>query len=49
MSHTCGAYTGEHEWTDIGADGSLSGGEVLPGFTLPLAQLFARIEGPQEG
>ena len=48
-SHTARAYTGEHEWTDIGADGSLSGGEVLPGFTLPLAQLFARIEGPQEG
>jgi len=40
------AYTAEHEWTDIGCDGSLPGGEVLPGFELPLAQLFARVEGP---
>ena len=43
---TARAYTAEQEWTDIGPDGSLLGGEVLPGFELPLAQLFARVEGP---
>ena len=42
------AYTAPAKWTDIGADGSLSGGEVLPGFELALAELFARVEGPKE-
>jgi Uma2 family endonuclease len=42
------AYTSAGQWTEIGPDGSLSGGEVLPGFELPLAQLFARVEGPIE-
>ena len=37
--------TSAQEWTEIGPDGSLLGGEVLPGFELPLAQLFARVEG----
>jgi hypothetical protein len=32
----------------IGSDGILLGGEVLPGFELPLAQLFAQVEGPRE-
>jgi len=32
-------------WTEIDSDGLLLEGEVLPGFELPLAQLFARIEG----
>jgi hypothetical protein len=31
---------------EIQAGDSLSGGEVLPGFELPLAQLFARVERP---
>ena len=38
------AYTAEDQCTEIGPDGSLSGGEVLPGFELPLAELFARAQ-----
>jgi len=45
-NHTARAYTSEQEWTEIDPDGSLLGGEVLPGFKLSLAELFARIEGP---
>jgi Uma2 family endonuclease len=47
-TRTARAYTAEHEWTEIGPDGSLLGGAVLPGFELSLAQLFARIERPRE-
>ena len=47
-TRTARAYTAEHAWTEIGPDGSLLGGEVLPGFELPLAQLFARVEGPRK-
>jgi Uma2 family endonuclease len=43
---TVRAYTAPAEWTDVGTDGSLTGGEVLPGFELSLAKLFARVEGP---
>ena len=45
-NRTARAYTSEQEWTEIRPDGSLLGGEVLPGFEVPLAELFARIEGP---
>jgi Uma2 family endonuclease len=38
---TAAAYTAPDEKTDIAAGGTLDGGEVLPGFTLPLAALFA--------
>ena len=38
------AYTAEDQCMEIGPDGSLSGGDVLPGFELPLAELFARAE-----
>jgi len=38
-------YTAEDQCTEIGPDGSLCGGDVLPGFELPLAELFARAEG----
>ena len=31
-TRTARAYTAEQEWTEIGPDGSLLGGEVLPGF-----------------
>ena len=43
---TARAYTAADEWMEIQAGDSLSGGEVLPGFELPLAQLFARVERP---
>lgn len=32
--------------TDVPVDGALDGGEVLPGFSLPLAKLFERLEKP---
>ena len=47
-TRTARAYTAAGEWTEIGPDGSLLGGEVLPGFELPLAQLFAQVEGPRD-
>ncbi len=43
-TRTARSYTAVRKWTDIGSDGSLLGGEVLPGFELPLARLFARVE-----
>ena len=48
-TRTARAYTALDEWTEIGTDGSLSGGTVLPGFELPLAKLFARLERPKAG
>jgi Uma2 family endonuclease len=47
-TRTARAYTAPKEWTEIGPDDSLSGGEVLPGFKLPLAELFARVERPRD-
>ncbi len=47
-TRTARAYTSPVEWTEIAPDGSLLGGAVLPGFELPLAELFARIEEPSE-
>ena len=46
-TRTAKAYTAVDVWTEIGPHDSLLGGEVLPGFELPLAQLFARVEGPR--
>jgi Uma2 family endonuclease len=45
-TRTALAYTAEDQWTEIGLGGSLVGGDLLPGFELPLEQLFARVEGP---
>jgi len=47
-TRTAVAYTAPADWTDIGTDGSLVGGDVLPGFELSLAKLFARVEGPKD-
>ncbi len=47
-SRTARAYTAVREWTEIGPNDSLSGGDVLPGFELPLADLFARVDGPRD-
>jgi Uma2 family endonuclease len=38
-------YTGPEQCVLVGEDGILDGGAVLPGFQLPLAELFARAEG----
>jgi len=37
-------YTAVDQSTEIDENGTLTGGEVLPGFELPLAELFARAE-----
>jgi Uma2 family endonuclease len=42
------AYTAEDAGTEVGSNDSLAGGDVLPGFTLSLAQLFARVDGPRQ-
>ena len=47
-TRTARAYTAEQVWTEIGPNDLLLGGEVLPGFELSLAQLFARVEGPPQ-
>lgn len=41
-------YTTPDQFQEIGPDGSLDGGNVLPGFTLSLSRLFARA-GRQRG
>lgn len=41
-------YTSPDQFQEVGPDGVLDGGDVLPGFTLSLAQLFARA-GRQRG
>jgi Uma2 family endonuclease len=45
-TRTALAYTGVDQWSEVGVDDSLAGGEVLPGFTLPLKQLFDWVAGP---
>ena len=40
-------YTSADEKTAIGETGTLDAGEVVPGFQLPLAGLFARLEKPK--
>jgi Uma2 family endonuclease len=46
QTRTARAYTAVDRWSEIGPGDSLTGGDVLPGFELSLAQLFARVEGP---
>jgi Uma2 family endonuclease len=41
-------YTSPDSFQEIGSDGALEGGAVLPGFALPLSRLFARA-GRQRG
>lgn len=37
-------YTSVNQFQEIGPDGDLDGGDVLPGFVLPLKRLFARAQ-----
>ena len=37
-------YTSVNQFQEIGPDGALDGGDVLPGFVLPLKRLFARAQ-----
>lgn len=41
-------YTSLHEAHDVYEDGALSGGNVLPDFSLPLAELFAKLDRKQK-
>jgi Uma2 family endonuclease len=42
-------YTAPDKKASIDASGTLDGGDVLPGFRLPLAKLFERLEEPTKG
>lgn len=46
QKRTAEAYTAPDKATAIPADGTLKGGDVLPGFSLPLASLFAKFGPP---
>jgi Uma2 family endonuclease len=37
-------FTGAEQFTTVDVDGSLDGGDILPGFTLALRELFAELE-----
>jgi Uma2 family endonuclease len=45
-TRTAEAYTAPDAKADVPTDGSLDGGAVVPGFTLPLAALFADLPAP---
>lgn len=42
-------YTSPEEYTEYGASDSLTGGGVLPGFTLSLSELFAELDRSADG
>ncbi|MEO8494493.1 MAG: Uma2 family endonuclease, partial [Planctomycetota bacterium] len=42
-------YTSLDEYTEYCASDSLTGGEVLPGFTLSLSELFAELDRQADG
>jgi len=48
-ARTMEVYTGPERCVVVREDGALDGGDVLPGFQLKLAELFARVEGPGTG
>jgi hypothetical protein len=39
-------YTAPDQWVRLSVGQALDGGDVLPGFTLPLAKLFAPVVKP---
>lgn len=43
-TRTARVYTSETAYSDLTSADALDGGAVLPGFTLPLAQLFAELD-----
>jgi len=47
-TRTARMYTSPDQFLEIDINGALDGGDVLPGFTLPLSQLFSRA-GRQRG
>jgi Uma2 family endonuclease len=48
-TRTATSYTSADDKTEIPADGMLRGGSVLPGFEVPLAEVFARAERGMPG
>ena len=44
-TRTAAVYTSPEQCTVLGENDMLTGGDVLPGFELPLRELFAEIEG----
>lgn len=48
-TQTAIVYTSPTRKKDIGPDGTLDGGKVLPGFSLPLKKLFARTRRRSNG
>jgi Uma2 family endonuclease len=42
---TAVSYTSVEQYSEFDENGMLSGGDVLPGFELPLRELFAEIDG----
>jgi len=46
-TRTAEAHSAKDEMVLIDESGSIDGGDVLPGFTLPLAKLFERLEKPK--
>ena len=46
-TRTAAVYTSPEQCTVFDENGVLTGGDVLPGFELPLRELFAEIEGKQ--
>lgn len=45
-SRTAQVYTAPDQCTAIGPGQALEGGDVVPGFRLPLAELFAKLDNP---
>ncbi len=44
-TRTAAVYTSPQQCTVLGEADVLTGGDVLPGFELPLRELFAEVEG----
>jgi|SRR5438067_13903227 len=44
---TADVYTAPDKKTSLDESGTLDGGDVLPGFRVPLAKLFERLEKPR--
>jgi hypothetical protein len=44
-SRTAAVYTAPEQCAVLGENDVLTGGDVLPGFQLPLRELFAEIDG----
>jgi Uma2 family endonuclease len=44
LGRTANVYTSPTDVTALGLDDTLDGGDVLPGFRLPLRELFAELD-----